>query len=125
MVLDADRDAATADACLETEIGQPVRTNIDAEFNRVGEVLAIANRISGPATLLETTLTLLDAEVMLPAAHRSPRLDGQSALPSARPPIPWSCDDPIPSPGPRAGTRSLPRPQLTPARRPGMGASDA
>ena len=72
VLLDGDRDGATMAACLESEIGDPVQTNLDAEFNHLGEVVGIDHRISGPATLLETRLTMLAAEV--DAARCPPRL---------------------------------------------------
>ena len=70
VVLDGDRDAPTMAACLESEIGDPVQTNLDAEFNQLGEVVGIDHKISGPATLLQTRLTMLAAEALLPPAHR-------------------------------------------------------
>ena len=110
VVLDADRDAATAAACLETEIGQPVRTNIDAEFNRDGRVLAIANRSSGPATLLETTLTLLDAETVQPQPFRLylDNVDNPLFLDRTR----WSCANPLSACGhfPQRGQKVRPPP---------------
>ena len=68
--LDADRSALELAACLEAEVGERIRTFIDADFDEDGELLGIDHRIDGPATLLQTRFTLLAAETVLPAAHR-------------------------------------------------------
>ena len=70
VLLDADRNADTMAVCRAADVGQSIRTALDADFDHVGEVIGVKHRVSGPATLLETRLQLLAVETLLPAAHR-------------------------------------------------------
>ena len=70
LLLDADRNAATRAVCLDADVGQTVQTEIDAAFDRLGEVVGLRHAISGPAGLLVTRLQCLDTEIPVPAAHR-------------------------------------------------------
>jgi len=59
IVLDGDRNAATRAVCVDSDIGSIIRTLLDDEFDRSGEVLAIRHAISNPAGNLRTILTFL------------------------------------------------------------------
>ena len=67
--LDADRNADTA-AAARAELGQTVRTNIDADFDHTGEVVGLEHQVSGPAGLLETRLSLLALAAVPLVTHR-------------------------------------------------------
>ena len=63
VVLDADRDAQTGAAALGVDIGDRVRTYIDSDFDHDGEVLGLRHVIRDPAGLLQTTVTMLGAQL--------------------------------------------------------------
>lgn len=58
VMLDADRDADTLAAALDTELGDVLTCNVDADLNQDGEVVRIEHFI-GAGETLETKFTLL------------------------------------------------------------------
>ena len=73
IVLDGDRNAATRAVCVNSDIGSIIRTLLDDEFDRSGEVLAIRHAISNPAGNLRTILTFLAVTPTVLAAPGVPR----------------------------------------------------
>jgi len=73
IVLDGDRNAATRAVCVDSDIGSIIRTLLDDEFDRSGEVLAIRHAISNPAGNLRTILTFLAVTPTVLAAPGVPR----------------------------------------------------
>ena len=59
-ILDAGRDAETQAAALAIEIGERAAVTIDAQFDRIGEVLSVKIAAHSPA-VMRATITMLDS----------------------------------------------------------------